>query len=269
MSAMAQQFLRYLRLLGVQVRASVLLALQYRGDFLVDGPLSLLWAVTAVSPLLVVYRDRAVVAGWSFGEALFVTGWFLLLTAVVEGTINPSLTAVVDHVRKGTLDFVLMKPADAQFLVSTAKFEPWKMNHVFTSMGIFTWGFVTLGRGPTALGLLQALLLLGTATVLLYSLWILTVSAAFYVVKVDNLTYLFSSVFDAARWPSSFFPGTLRFVFTAIIPLAVLTTFPAEAMLGRLQGVHLAGAMAAAAAFSVLARAAWKRSLSQYTSASS
>lgn len=260
---------RYLRLLGVQVRASVLLALQYRGDFLVDGPLSLLWAVTAVSPLLVVYRDRAVVAGWSFGEALFVTGWFLLLTAVVEGTINPSLTAVVDHVRKGTLDFVLMKPADAQFLVSTAKFEPWKMNHVVTSMGIFTWGYLTLGRIPSALGLLQAALLFCTATVLLYSLWILTVSAAFYVVKVDNLTYLFTSLFDAARWPSSFFPGTLRFVFTAIIPLAVLTTFPAEAMLGRLPVSSLFIALGAAAGFSVIARAAWNRSLAQYTSASS
>jgi ABC-2 type transport system permease protein len=29
---------------------------------------------------------------------------------------------VMDHIRKGTLDFVLLKPADAQFLVSTARF---------------------------------------------------------------------------------------------------------------------------------------------------
>ena len=46
-----------------------------------------------------------------------------------------------------------------------------------------------------------------TSALLLYSLWILTVSAAFYVVKVDNLTYFFSSIFDAARWPSDGLPG--------------------------------------------------------------
>ena len=35
----------------------------------------------------------------------------------------PSLGNVVEHIRKGTLDFVLLKPADAQFLVSTSRFE--------------------------------------------------------------------------------------------------------------------------------------------------
>ena len=48
-------------------------------------------------------------------------------TAILEGAVSPSLTAVVEHIRKGTLDFVLLKPADAQFLVSTAKFEPWRV----------------------------------------------------------------------------------------------------------------------------------------------
>ncbi len=53
-------------------------------------------------------------------------------------------------------------------------------------------------------------------------------SAAFYVVKVDNLTYLFESIFDAARWPASVFRGVLRVVFTFVIPLALMTTYPAR-----------------------------------------
>ena len=61
-----------------------------------------------------------------------VVGWFTLLHAVLEGAVSPSLTAVVEHVRRGTLDFVLLKPADAQFLVSTAKLEPW---HIVDSAG--------------------------------------------------------------------------------------------------------------------------------------
>ena len=54
-------------------------------------------------------------------ESLVVVGFFTLLHAVLEGAVSPSLTAVVEHIRHGTLDFVLLKPADAQFLVSTAK----------------------------------------------------------------------------------------------------------------------------------------------------
>lgn len=261
--------LRYFRLLGVQLRASALVALQYRSDFVVDGLIEAFWIVTALIPLQAVFKLTQSLAGWSFGEALMVIGWFTLLQAILEGAINPSLTAVVDHIRKGTLDFVLLKPADAQFLVSTAKFQPWRSLNVFTAVAIFAYSFHLVGRPPTAAGLAAALVLLCTATLLLYSLWILTVSAAFYVVRVDNLTYFFDSIFDAARWPSAVFRGILRIVFTFIIPLALMTTFPAQAMLGKLTLQTFLTSIGGAALFAVLARLIWLRSIGKYTSASS
>ena len=261
--------LRYFRLLGVQLRASALVALQYRSDFVVDGVIEAFWIVTALIPLQAVFKLTNSLAGWSFAEALMVIGWFTLLQAILEGAINPSLTAVVDHIRKGTLDFVLLKPADAQFLVSTAKFQPWRSLNAFTAVAIFAYSFHLLGRAPTAAGLTAALVLLCTATLLLYSLWILTVSAAFYVVRVDNLTYFFDSIFDAARWPSSVFRGILRFIFTFVIPLALMTTFPAQAMLGNLNTETFLTSVVGALLFAILARLMWLRSIGKYTSASS
>jgi ABC-2 type transport system permease protein len=260
---------RYLRLFGIQLRASVLLALQYRWEFLIDGVISLFFTVTALVPLFVVFADRPTVAGWSFGEALVVTGWFTLLQGVLEGAINPSLTTVVDHIRKGTLDFVLLKPADAQFLVSTARFLPWRAINAVSALAIFAYAFHSLGRVPGVLQILSALALLLGAVLILYSLWILTVSAAFYVVRIDNLTYLFGSIFDAARWPATVFRGVLAFVFTFIIPLALMTTFPAEALLGRLRPGAFAIACAGAVLFALVARGVWLRSIARYTSASS
>ena len=260
---------RYWMLLKVQLRASSLLALQYRGDFLVEGLTSLFWSATAIAPLFVVYRDRPAVSGWTFPEMLLVVGCFTLLQGVLEGAINPSLAGVVEHIRKGTLDFVLLKPADAQFLVSTTRFLPWRAVNVLAALGLFAYAFVKLGRPPSALGVLAAVGLLGVSVTLLYSLWILTVTAAFYVVKVDNLTYLFTSIFDAARWPASVFRGALSFVFTFVVPLAVMTTFPAEALLGRLRWTALLWAVVGAAAFAVLSRRVWLRSIGKYTSASS
>jgi len=260
---------RYWRLLGVQVRSSVLLGLQYRADFVLDGVVSLFWTLTALVPLFTVFHLRDTIAGWTFAEALLVTGWFTLLEAILEGAINPSLTAVVEHIRKGTLDFVLLKPADAQFLVSTARFEPWRSTNVITALVLWVVGFVRMGRMPSPLGSLAALLLLVTATALLYSLWILTVSAAFYVVKIDNLTNLFNSIFDAARWPVQVFRGLMRWVFTFVVPLALMTTFPAEAMLGRLPLPALAWSVVGAGVFGWLSRRVWLRSIARYTSASS
>ena len=266
---MSIQAPRYARLLAAQMRASTLLLLQYRFDFLVDGALEILWAGTALVPFFVVFHARESVAGWSFGEALLVTGWFILLQGILEGAINPSLTSVVEHIRSGTLDFVLLKPADAQFLVSTARFQPWRATNVLTAGGVFVYAFHLLGRPPSPAGVLAALLLLLSSTLLLYSLWIMTVSAAFYVVKIDNLSVLFSSIFDAARWPSTIFRGVLSFVFTFVIPLALMTTYPALALLGRLSGATLVLALGGAIVFAVLARMVWIGSIGRYTSASS
>ena len=56
---------RYLRLLSLQLRTSVLLAAQYRGDFVLDGGLSIVWASTAVAPLFMVYGAQRSIPGWS------------------------------------------------------------------------------------------------------------------------------------------------------------------------------------------------------------
>jgi ABC-2 type transport system permease protein len=261
--------LRYLRLLGIQLRASFTVAAQYRFEFLVSGVLSLFWTALSLVPLLVLYQGRQTVVGWTFPEMLVVLGWFALVKGILEGAVNPSLTAVVEHIRKGTLDFVLLKPADAQFLVSTAKFELWRVVDVLGGVAILSVAFHRLGRTPSAAAVVLSLLVLGSATVILYSLWILVVSAAFFVVKIDNLSFLFLSLYDAARWPADVFPGLLRAVFTFVIPLAVLTTLPAKALLGRIGPAEVLATAALAAVFAVVARIVWLRSIGRYTSASS
>jgi ABC-2 type transport system permease protein len=260
--------LRYAYLVYVQLRASMLLALQYRQDFAIEGFVSVLSAGTALVPLSVAFAERKSIAG-SYGEALVVLAFFILLQGVLEGAINPSLVGVVEHIRKGTLDFVLLKPADSQFLVSTTRFLPWRAANALTAGAVFYYAFRQIGRAPSIAGVLTALLLLAAAVLLLYSLWILTVSAAFYVVKVDNLTWLFGAIFDAARWPSSVFRGPVRAVFTFVIPLAVMTTFPAQALLGTIRPGTLAASMGGAMLFAFAARLVWLQSIRKYTSASS
>jgi ABC-2 type transport system permease protein len=262
--------LRYLRLLGIQLRASATVAMQYRLDFLVQGALAMFWTGWSLVPILVVFGKRTGIAGWSFEEALVVIGWFMVMKGILEGAVNPSLASVVEHIRKGTLDFVLLKPADAQFLVSTQKFQPWRVIDAIAGIVVFAIAFHRLGRWPQPAHVAAAVLLLGSAALILYSLWILVISAAFFVVKVDNLSFLFVSIFDAARWPADVFRGLLRFFFTWVVPLAIMTTFPARALLGKDFGpADAASALGGAVLFAACSRAIWLRSIGRYTSASS
>ena len=250
-------------------RASVAMTLQYRIEALGEALLSLLWLATALVPIWVVFGNRPAVEGWSYPEMLLVIAWFTLLKSFLEGTINPSLLTVIAHVRQGTLDFVLLTPADAQLLVSFSKVEPAKLVDFASSLALFAWALHKLHRVPSLLELGAALLLLGAGLAVLYSIAILVISIAFVAVRVDNLIFLFGSIFDLARWPSTIFRGALAFVFTYVLPLALMTTYPALALLGKLSVQTALGALAGAAGFALAARLAWISSLRKYTSASS
>jgi ABC-2 type transport system permease protein len=261
--------MRYLRLLAFQLRLSLSVGLQYRWNFVVDGFVSLLWTTLGIVPLYVALHDRPPVAGWTFARALVVVGYFSLLRGFLDGAVNPSLVAVVDQIRQGTLDFVLLKPVDAQFLVSTARFEVWKGLDVVAAFGILGWAFHLLGQTPGLAGTALSAALLLCALAVLYALWIMVISAAFWVVRLDNLAFFLGSLFDFARWPVGIFKGPWRLVFTFVIPLGLMTTYPAQAILGLLDARTAVLSVAGTVVFAALARMVWTRAISRYTSASS
>lgn len=261
--------LRYGRLIWVQARASIATSMQYRADFLIEGFMSLYWLAWNLIPLLILYDQRDTVAGWDFPAALVVIAWFTVLRGVLEGAINPSLIDVVDRIRTGGFDYVLLKPADAQFLVSTSRFEPWRLVDIAGGFAIAVYAFAKMGVTPAPADIALAAVMLISAAIVLYSLWILVVCASFWVVKLDNLTFLFTALFDAARWPVHVFRGAWRFLFTFVIPLALMTTYPAMALMGRIDAETVAACLAGAVGVAVVSRLIWRAALRGYTSASS
>jgi ABC-2 type transport system permease protein len=258
---------RYLGLLAIQLRASVLVLMQYRLDFVVGGLMGLFWAAISIVPLAVLYQQRKVVAGWSWYEALVVLGCFQILRGLIDGAIQPALRKVVDHIRQGTLDFLIIKPVDAQFMVSTSGFTPARGSDAVGGVILIGWALHQLGHRPSLIGILLAVALLAGAAAILYSTWTLVVSLAFFAMRADELSYVFSTIYDFARWPASIFRGVLSFVFTFVLPLAVMTTSPALALLDRLSIPRAALALGGAAVFTVMARATWLRALARYTGA--
>lgn len=260
---------RYAALFWAQLQASLVTSMQYRTDFIVSGLMSFFWMFWNVVPLLIVFGRRDSVAGWTFAESLVVIGWFNILRAVLDGAIAPSLVEAVERIRYGTLDYVLIKPADSQFLVSTSRFVPWKIVDALGGLGIIAFAFARMGRAPDLAAVGASLVMLVAAVLVLYNVWILVICASFWVVRLDNLSHMFSAIFDAARWPVQVFRGVWRVLFTFVIPLAVMTTYPAMALLGTLDTGTAGAAIAGAAVFAAATRLVWSYSVGKYTSASS
>jgi len=126
----------YLRLFQVQLRISVASAMAYRANFLIEGVFGLAYAALTLLPLIVVYGERESFNGWDFSSALVVMAYFTALHAILEGIVSPSLVDLVERIRNGSFDYVLLKPVDAQAVVSASRYEPWKIFDLFAAIAI-------------------------------------------------------------------------------------------------------------------------------------
>lgn len=260
---------RYLGLLTVQLRTSLAQAMAYRADFIIQGAMAIITLGLTLLPLVVLFDDRSSVKGWDRSSALIVMAYFIAVKAVMEGIVSPSLVQLVERIRSGAFDYVLLKPIDAQLMVSASRFEPWHIFNFLGAVGIVIYALYTKGYTPSAADAALGIALFIAGVFAMYSLWIVCAAASFWVVRLDNLIYLLGAIFDTARWPVHVFRGVWRVVFTFVIPVAVMTTFPAMALLGRLDGETAIATVAGAAAMLVLSRLVWRSAIRNYTSASS
>lgn len=260
---------KYLQLAFVQLRISASSAMAYRSDFLMQGLMEVAWMALVLLPLLVLYDGRDSVAGWDQPSALILMAYFIGLRGILESIVSPSLVNMVERIRSGAFDYVLLKPVDAQVLISTSHFEPWKIVDVLGALALLVYAFVLRGEPPAPLHLAAGILMFCSGIVAMYALWILCASASFWVVRLDNLMYLLGAIFDVARWPVHVFSGLWRVVFTFVLPVALMTTYPALAMLGRITPAAALGTIGGSLALLALSRLVWRAAIRSYTSASS
>lgn len=260
---------RHLKMIAAQMRVALLTAAEYRVGFWTDAVLGIAWGLAGIIPLLVALEHRPDIAGWSPGQVVMLTGFFLVLSGSFAAFLEPSLLAAITHIRRGSLDYLLLRPVDGLVSCLSCAFKPWSVLEIFAGLVLVVAAALHLGLSPglADVAWLLASMLAGFA--ILYALGVLILSLSFRALQLQNLTFLLESLLDVARWPISVFRGPLRLVFTFVLPFAVMTSFPAKALMGSLGPGEVAGALATALVLGGLARVAWVRALRSYTSASS
>lgn len=259
---------RSFRVAAALARVSLQVTLQYREDFLVDGAVGVFRTAFSVIPTLLVFQHRDDLAGWTAPDVILVMGLYLLVHSLVSAFIEPNLGEVVEGIRNGTLDLVLLKPADAQLLVSTRRIQPSAGWDLVGAAALIGWSLAHRPP-PSALDAIVAAGLVVAGLVAIYGLWLLAICTSFWFVKVDNLRFALGSIADAGRNPLPVYGPALRAVLTVLIPVGVATSFPVTALRGEWDPALLAAAAAIAIGFAVGSRLVWRRALASYTSASS
>jgi len=256
------------RILAAFWRLNVVEELQYRANFVASVLGTVFSMATALLTLALFFHHTTALGGWDYWEIVVLLGVFNALTGVIEAVLRPGIGQLAGEVRSGELDLVLVKPVDAQGFVSFRRLDIWRFSDVVLGLALAGYALFRLGRTPSLAQLAAFGLSLAAAAVVVYAIWVVLMSLAFWFVSVENIAVLFDAVYEGARYPVAAYPGALRFLFVYLIPIAWTTTIPASALTGRLRPeIGLAAAVVAALAF-VLARVLWRAALRRYSGAS-
>jgi ABC-2 type transport system permease protein len=249
--------------------SSLAAEMEYQLNLLIEVAATLITLAGSLFTLSLFFGHGQKLGGWTWEAALVVLGIYTLLNGFSSTLLRPNLGNLVKQVQSGSLDFVLLKPMDSQIWLSLRTLSPWGLPEMLLGLALVVVGTIRSGARPDAPALLTGALMLLAGVSILYSLWFVLAATSIWFVKIWNATEVLRSLLAAGQFPVSAYPATLRVVFSTVLPVAFLTTVPAEAILGLATGGSVVASLVLAG-FSLLgSRALWRFALRHYTSASS
>lgn len=259
---------RYLHLLRTFFAVNAASELQYRANFVMALLRSLINVGTNGANLALIFSNTSTLAGWTAPELVAVTGVWFVMGGFMRVIIRPSLAKLMEDVRLGTLDYVLVKPEESQVLASVRVIELWSLTDAVLGLLLIAGALWRLSAhvGPAQAVAFGVVLLAGG--VMLYSFCLVLATSTFWIVRADNILVIFGEMFAAGRYPVTIYPGWLRIVLTLVVPVAFATTVPVQAITGRLTLPGAAGTVALAALLFFVASQFWRFGLRHYTGAS-
>jgi viologen exporter family transport system permease protein len=281
---------RYFNILRIFWSASISAEMEYRVNFLMAALSSVMTLAGTALMLFLFYRSGYQMGGWPWRDALAVVGMFTILEGTQSTFMTPNRTRVTEHVREGTLDFVLLKPIDSQFWLSVRSISLWGVPNIVMGLAIVAYALVTRDTPPlhtppppgsvgavtgiSGAGIPGADVLLAGAALLLgvlilYSLGYLLSTLTIWYIKLYNITMAMQALVETGRYPITAYPAAYQVFFTFVLPVAFMTTVPAQFVTGRGGAGWLLGAAVVAGVCLTASIAFWRFALRYYTSASS
>ncbi len=261
--------MKYLKLLALFVRTSVMVGMEYRTNFVGAAFMTLVEVIWSAAAVLLFYTFTDTLAGWTFHEAMVVVGLLFVAFGFLDAVVWQNVVALGQHIRKGTLDFILTKPVHSQFHAMLQHYRVDRLASILGGVFVIVYSLIRMGASPDAGQVALFVLLVLGGLLLVCALLSMLATLAFWVVEIEGFGEMVFALLEIGRYPAAALPEPLRAIVTFIIPIAFVTTVPAEVIIGRVTPQFVfygwafaVGAIAASIRF-------WDFAVRRYSSASS
>ncbi|MEV0821818.1 ABC transporter permease [Nonomuraea rubra] len=229
-------------------------------------------AAIDVGVILVVFANTTTLAGFSREEVLFLYGTAGLAFAICD-TFVSNLDRVSQHIKAGTLDTFLIRPAGAWIQLAADRFMANRVGRILQAALVLGYAVTALGIDGGRAWMIPVMVV--TGIVIFASLWTIAGALQFVLTDapevVNTLTYGSSQL---TQYPLSVYGRDLARAVTYVLPLAFVNWQPGLYVLGRADPFGTPGFMrfigpAAALVLALLAALAWRQGIRHYRSTGS
>lgn len=216
--------------------------------------------------LLTLFTQTELLASYSQPQMLF-----FFLTFNFIDTLTQLFFREVYRFRhmvvSGDFDLVLIKPVSPLFRALVGGADP--LDLLMLIPYIAALFYVAWQLGITPAGAVLYILLLVNALAIASGFHIIVLALAILTTEIDHTIMIYRDLTSMGRVPIDIYREPLRSIVTFVIPVGVMMTFPAKALMGLLTAPSIIYSCLIGGAFLWLSLRIWAYSLSRYASASS
>ena len=261
--------MQLLKLISTLFKVNVQMAVAYRADTVINILLNIMWLGWELLGLSIIFSNTSALGGWGFGELIALLGVFRLVNTMMMFLIWPNTEKFNQSIRDGSMDYTILQPVSSMFLITFSRMNVWRMWDFLLALVLIVVGINMAGDVATPLSIVNFILLAVSGAVVIYSLWIVLIAFTFYFTKFDNNVTLLQALLDAGRYPVTVYPVWLKIIVTFLIPIAVATSVPLQALRQELSQPQVFMFIGIAIASFIVASQIWKFGLKKYSGASS
>lgn len=261
--------MRYVELWASFFRNCLLRELEFRGNCLIKMAGNLLRLAITIVFFQVIFLHTPTIGGWDIHSTLLLVAVNQMVNGLYNAFFSTNITRIPDYVREGTLDFVLVKPIDPQFL-TTLRYVNFAALFSLIFPVLIVFYLVAAGSVIVSLpALVLSLLLLWCGVVIRYAIGLAVMTLSFWATETYALHALYTDFFSLSGYPAAIFRGGWQIFFTFIVPVIVVANFPVMAVMQALDATAILLAVGLAAVLLLVTRWFFHFALRNYCSASS
>jgi len=209
-----------------------------------------------------------VLAGYSLSQIVF----FFLTFNLIDITAQLFLRGVYYFRSKlisGNFDLTLVQPINPLFKTLTAHTDVLDLITLIPLTAFLIFFAITQGLVFSFTSVVLYLALVSNALFLALSFHIIVLAFGIITLEVDHLIWMYRDFSGLGRIPVDIYKGMLRSFLTFVIPVGVLMTFPAKALMGLLSTKMVFFSFLLAFFLLFCSLRFWNFALKRYSSASS